>query len=124
MGSGAGASRNPNWSSPPGESSPGGELQFGFREAPAPLPMRVSHLDSPREVAWECPGGFPFWEGTRVRWSIEPSEHGSEVVFRHSGFSDAQPDYAFGSVSLTWALIVARLKDVVEAGGDANPALS
>jgi len=34
------------------------------------------------------------------------------------------PEYDFGSVSLTWALIVARLKDVVEGGGAPNPALS
>jgi uncharacterized protein YndB with AHSA1/START domain len=106
-----------------GDDAEGGELKFGFREAPAPLPIQVTRLKPPREVVWTCPGGFPFWEGTGVRWSIEASEHGSKVVFRHAGFPDAQPEFDFGSISLTWALIVARLKDVVEAGGAANPAL-
>ena len=84
----------------------------------------VKRLDAPREIAWDCPGGFSFWEGTTITWSIEPSEHGAKVVFRHCGFSDAQPEYDFGSVSLAWAQIVARLKDVVESGGAPNPALA
>jgi hypothetical protein len=45
-------------------------------------------------------------------------------VFRHTGVADTMPEYDFGSISLTWALIVERLKEVVEGGGTANPALS
>ena len=55
---------------------------------------------------------------------MEPSEHGTKVVFRHAGFPDDEPDDEFGSVSRTWALIVERLKEVVESGGVPNPALS
>lgn len=79
--------------------------------------MRIVGLDPPNEIAWDCPGGFPSWEGTKIRWSLQPSEHGTKIVFRHTGFADDQPEYDFGSISLTWALIVARLKDVVESGG-------
>lgn len=107
-----------------GEESQGGELSFGFTGAPVRLPIRVAQLDPPNAIMWECPGGFPFWEGTTVTWSLEPSEHGVKVVFRHSGFSDEQPEYDFGGISVTWALIVARLKDVVESGGTPNPALT
>ncbi len=67
---------------------------------------------------------FPHWQGTHVRWSIEPGDHGTRVIFVHSGFSDDQSEYDFGSISLTWARVVARLKEVVESGGDPNPALS
>jgi hypothetical protein len=59
-----------------------------------------------------------------VEWSLQPSQHGTKVVFRHTGFPGDQPDYDFGSISLTWALIAARLKDVVESGGAPNPALT
>ena len=107
-----------------GDETEAGELTFGFSGAPARLPIRVERLEPPTEIAWDCPGGFPYWEGTRVTWSVQPSEHGTKVVFRHAGFPDDAPEYDFGSVSLTWALIVARLKDVVEAGGTPNPALS
>jgi uncharacterized protein YndB with AHSA1/START domain len=107
-----------------GDDLVGGELTFGFSGAPVRLPIRVTRLDPPSEIAWDCPGGFPYWEGTKVAWTLQPSEHGTKVVFRHDGFPDDESDYDFGSVSLTWGLIVARLKDVVEAGGRPNPALS
>jgi uncharacterized protein YndB with AHSA1/START domain len=106
-----------------GDEAEGGELSFGFSGAPMRLPIRVARLHAPNEVAWECPSGFPFWEGTRVTWSLEPSEHGTKVVFRHTGFPDAQPEYDFGSIALTWATIMSRLKEVAESGGKANPAL-
>jgi uncharacterized protein YndB with AHSA1/START domain len=106
-----------------GDDAEGGELTFGFAEAPVRLPMRVARLDPPNEIAWESLGGFPYWEGTNIVWSLRPSEHGTKVVFAQTGFPDDEPDYEFGSVSLTWGLIVARLKDVVESGGVANPAL-
>lgn len=107
-----------------GDETEGHELSFGFSESPVRLPIRIAHLDPPTEIAWDCPGGFPMWEGTTIVWSLQPSEHGTKVVFRHMGFPDDQPDYDFGSISLTWALIVARLKEVVEAGGVPNPVLS
>jgi uncharacterized protein YndB with AHSA1/START domain len=107
-----------------GDDAQGGELTFGFKEAPVRLPMRIASLDQPSRIQWECPGGFPMWEGTTVTWKLEPSEHGTKLVFRHDGFPDAQPEYDFGSISLTWAQIVARLKDVVESGGTPHPALA
>lgn len=107
-----------------GEEMQGGELSFGFSGAPMRLPIRVARLDVPNEIEWDCPGGFPFWEGTRVVWSFAPSEHGVKLVFRHSGFLHEQSEYDLGSISLAWALIVARLKEVVESGGAPNPALT
>jgi uncharacterized protein YndB with AHSA1/START domain len=107
-----------------GDEAQGGELTFGFSEAPVRLPIRVARVEPPTEIAWDCPGGFPFWQGSSVSWSLEPSEHGTKVVFRHTGLPDDQPEYDFGSISLTWALIVARLKEVVESAGAPNPALA
>jgi uncharacterized protein YndB with AHSA1/START domain len=107
-----------------GDDGVDGELTFGFSGAPVRLPIRVAGLEPGTEIRWRCPGGFPYWEGTSVTWSLQPSEHGTKVVFRHAGFSDGQAEYDFGSVSLTWALIVARLKEVVESGGRPNPTLS
>lgn len=107
-----------------GDETEGGELTFGFSGSPERLPIRVTGLVPSAEVAWECPGGFPFWGGTSLVWSLRPSEHGTKVVFRHVGFPEEQPEYDFGSISLTWAQIVVRLKEVVESGGAPNPALS
>jgi uncharacterized protein YndB with AHSA1/START domain len=106
-----------------GDDSKGDVLSFGFQEAPVRLRMRVSRLDAPGDIAWECLGDFPFWQGTTVSWSIEPSEHGARVLFRHTAFPDSQPEYEFGSVNLTWGMVVGRLKEVVESGGEPNPTL-
>jgi uncharacterized protein YndB with AHSA1/START domain len=100
-----------------------GELTFGFAQAPTRLPMNVTRLDEPSEISWHCTGDWPFWGDTDVTWSITAGEEGTQVLFRHGGFGDEMPDVAFGSVSLTWGLVVARLKEVVEADGAPNPAL-
>ena len=59
---------------------------------------------------------------------IEPHLEFDDVLrnwrARHSGFSEDQPEYDFGSIATTWGQIVVRLKDVVESGGTPNPALS
>jgi uncharacterized protein YndB with AHSA1/START domain len=105
-----------------GDEKESGELRFGFAGAPMELPMKVAKLDPGRSVAWECPGGFPHWQGSRVDWTVEPSEHGAKVIFKHRGFPGEMPDYDFGSVSLTWATILKRLKEVAE-GTAVGPAL-
>ena len=78
---------------------------------------------APSKIRWECSSDWPFWNGTTVDWTFEPSERGTEVVLRHLGYADDMPDFAFGSVSLTWAVVASRLKDVVESGEASNPAL-
>jgi uncharacterized protein YndB with AHSA1/START domain len=104
------------------EDPDGREMSFGFEAAPARLRASVTEAESPNSVTWAFGGDWPAWSGTAASWSLEPGELGTKVVFRH-GFPDAMPEFDFGSVALTWALVVARLKEVVESGGTANPAL-
>jgi hypothetical protein len=47
-----------------------------------------------------------------------------ERSWQDGKFPGAQPEYEHGSINLTWGLIVARLKEVVESGGKPDPALS
>lgn len=107
-----------------GDDAVGGELTFGFGQAPIRLPMQVERLDPPGEIAWRSTGDWPFWGGTDVTWSIEQTDGGSKVVFRQTGWADDMPDFDFGSVSLVWATVVSRLKQVVEHDGVPNPALA
>jgi len=76
-----------------GDDAQGGELTFGFKEAPVRLPMKVTRLESPGEVEWDCPGGFRTGRRTSVLWSIEPSEHGAKVVFRPRGVAGRDAEY-------------------------------
>jgi uncharacterized protein YndB with AHSA1/START domain len=104
------------------EGEDGHELSFGFEAAPTRLPATVVGAGAPSSISWAFGGDWPAWAGSNASWSLEPSGQGTKVVFRH-GFPDSMPEYDFGSVALTWALVVARLKDVVESGGAPNPAL-
>jgi len=99
------------------EPTAGTEARFGFQGAPVPLRMRVDRIE-PNEVAWTCLGDFPFWEGTRIRWSLSPEEAhgGTKVLFLHDGFPDEQPEWEFASIAYTWAGIIGRLKILAETG--------
>ena len=106
-----------------GDGAADGELSLGFASAPSRLVVRRTRSQAPRAIDWSCATDWPFWDGTTVSWTFEPSEHGTQLLFRHRGYPDEMPDVAFGSVALTWATVVSRLKHVVESGGAADPAL-
>ncbi len=103
----------------------GSEASFGFAAAPVPLRMRVDTLDSPSRVGWTCLGDFPNWAGTRVSWDLSPgpSAGAAMVLFKHTGFSDNQPEAEFASVAYTWAMVLTALKAYAESGVPA-PALA
>jgi hypothetical protein len=44
------------------------------------------------------------------------------VLFRHLEYGEGMPDFEFGSVAMTWAMVMTALKRVVETGR-AGPAL-
>jgi uncharacterized protein YndB with AHSA1/START domain len=106
------------------EPSPGSTARFGFKAAPVPIEFRIDELDRDRGVGWTCLGPWPFWEGTTVRWELGPGPEGAgtQVLFRHDGWSDDYPDDQFGGVNFTWGLVMARLKHHVETG-ERSPAL-
>jgi uncharacterized protein YndB with AHSA1/START domain len=99
------------------EPAVGSEARFGFAGGPVELRMRVDRI-GPHEVAWTCLGDFPLWEGTTVTWSTSPeAEHGgTNLLFRHAGFPDEQPEWDFSAIAFTWAGILGRLKVLAETG--------
>jgi len=103
------------------EGADGADLSLGFEAAPTRL-LAAVEAHAPSSISFAFGGDWPAWGGSTASWSLEPSGQATKVVFRH-GFPDSMHEYDFGSVALTWALVVARLKDVVESGGAPNPAL-
>ncbi len=106
------------------EPTPGSEARFEFTGAPVPLRMQVEKLEAVTGVEWKCLGDFPNWQDTRVEWGIQPgpTEGGTTVMFKHTGFPDAQPEAEFSSVAYTWATVLGALKAYAETGVPA-PAL-
>jgi len=98
------------------------ELSIGFSQAPSRLPARVARAESPSAIEWAFGGDWPFWAGSTGSWSFEPVELGTRVLFRHLDYGEGMPDFEFGSVALTWALVLGKLKQVVETGNP-DPAL-
>lgn len=107
-----------------GDASRGGELALGFGSAPSRLPLRVTKATAPHEVEWTAGGDWPYWNGSRISWSFEPSDLGTRVLLRHLDYGEGMPDYEFGSVAFTWAMVLGKLKSVAESGGTPDPALA
>lgn len=101
----------------------GAELRFGFAAAPVDLRMVVTTLEPDRAVGWSCGGPWPGWEGTQVRWEMQPAEAGGRLVLlRHTGWADETADVVIGSVALTWARVLVALEQYLRTGVKA-PAL-
>lgn len=106
-----------------GTSKEGGTLEFGFEPAPVDLQVHVDELAPGRLVAWSCPGPWPGWDGTTIRWALGDSpDADTRVVLTHAGWSDDTPDADLGAVTFTWAMVCGALKRYNETG-DPDPAL-
>ena len=105
------------------EARVGSEARFGFQGAPVDLRMHIDAIEPRRRVAWSCLGDFPHWGGTKISWELSPAGgDATRVLFKHTGFSDAQPEAEFASVGYTWSSILGALQAYLETG-TAKPAL-
>jgi uncharacterized protein YndB with AHSA1/START domain len=92
----------------------GDVLKMSFPDAPFTWDMRIDQADEPVRLEWECVGGPPGWETTRVLWCLEQT--GTDVVVRlsHEGF--AAVDDMFRIVTVGWAQMLLSLKAYLETG--------
>lgn len=93
---------------------PGGVERFWFPGVPMAWEMRVDGAEPEKLLAWHCVGGPPQWVGTDVRWTLEPADHGTRLVFDHMGF--AAKDESFRVVTLGWAQMLLRLQSFAQSG--------
>src|SRR5690349_19014237 len=61
-------------------------LKMSFPDAPITWDMRIDKADPPTLVEWDCIGGPPGWEATRVAWGVEAVANGAVVRLDHTGF--------------------------------------
>jgi uncharacterized protein YndB with AHSA1/START domain len=98
------------------EATEGAVARFGFPQAPVDQKMRIDALEPGRRVAWTAQGDFPHWESTTLAWEMEPSDNGTNLLFRHGGWGDGYPEQDWASVNWVWGQVVARLKGYAESG--------
>jgi hypothetical protein len=92
----------------------GDVLTMSFPGAPVTWDMRIDRADAPTAVEWDCIGGPPGWDDTRVVWGVEAK--GKDVVVRldHTGFPAV--DDTFRIVTVGWAQMLLSLKAYLETG--------
>jgi uncharacterized protein YndB with AHSA1/START domain len=95
-------------------SSTGDMLKMSFPDAPMTWDMRVGRVDPSSRVEWDCQGGPPGWEGTRVTWEIESAGKQAMVRLDHTGF--ASVDDMFRTVTVGWSQMLLSLKAYLETG--------
>jgi uncharacterized protein YndB with AHSA1/START domain len=89
-------------------------LSMSFPDAPMSWDMRVTAVDEPTIVEWDCTGGPPGWPGTHLRWGVEPTGSGAVVRLDHVGFPAV--DDMFRVVTVGWAQMLLSLKQHLETG--------
>jgi uncharacterized protein YndB with AHSA1/START domain len=68
----------------------------------------------PRAIEWEMTNADEDWTHTRVGFELEPEGEGTRLLFRHSGWRDANRHFRVSSYC--WATYLRLLKRYVERG--------
>jgi uncharacterized protein YndB with AHSA1/START domain len=92
----------------------GDVLKMSFPDAPMTWDMRIEKTQAPALVVWDCIGGPPGWETTRVGWSLEAADDGTVVRLDHAGFPAV--DDMFRIVTVGWAQMLLSVKGYLETG--------
>ena len=97
-----------------GESKPGATLEFWFNPT-AHQDLRVAALEPDRLVRWQAlAADLSDWAGTEIEFRIVPGEAETRLQFRHFGWRHAVERFPY--YSLSWAVFLLSLKDLLEKG--------
>ncbi len=83
-------------------------VAFTFMEGFGPQ-MKITQLESPRLVAWECVGGHEPWTGNTFRFEVVTQEAGSRLRFRQE-YSKELDDDQYGIYNFNWAYYLESLR--------------
>src|SRR5215467_10876275 len=78
------------------------------------LRVEVAELEQDKKVHWLSRKGPPHWVGTSITWQLEPVHNGTQVIFHHDGF--AQADERYEITRAWWEHFLASLKSYLETG--------
>jgi uncharacterized protein YndB with AHSA1/START domain len=104
-----------------GDPGPDGRFQVSFGR-PADAWLSVVHCEQDALVEWESQpldGNDPphsIWHGTHVAFELKRTKAGSTTMdLRHTGWAEFDDGVAF--CNTTWARLMRRLRQALEAGG-------
>jgi uncharacterized protein YndB with AHSA1/START domain len=106
-----------SWWSDSAEGDPertGGQLRVRFPDVPEPFEFAVAHDE--HATSWKTGAFPPWWQGTTIRWQLEPNPETRATLLRfaHTGFDP--DDDIIPIITPAWATIIGRLKQYAETG--------
>ena len=79
------------------------------------LRVEVAELEQDKKVRWiHRFSSVAQWAGTCITWQLEPVHNGTQVIFHHDGF--AQADERYEITRAWWEHFLASLKSYLETG--------
>ncbi len=98
------------------KSEVGSLAEFRFSQGTFVIQFEVAELDKDKKVCWITRQGpsTGHWAGTSVTWQLTPVRNGTQVVFNHDGF--AQADRRYEITRAWWEHFLASLKSYLETG--------
>jgi len=91
-----------------------GIVDFTFLQGFNP-DMKITMLEKPKLVVWECVGGHEPWLGNTFYFKIEPRGRRSIVFFRQE-YSRELSDEEYGRYNCNWGFYLDSLRLLVETG--------
>ncbi len=90
--------------------------ELRFSQGTLVIQFEVAELDKDKKVYWITRQGPPtgHWVGTSVTWQLTPVHNGTQLVFNHDGFTQADRRYEI--TRTWWEHFLASLKSYLETG--------
>jgi len=90
--------------------------ELRFSQGTLVIQFEVAELDKDKKVYWITRQGPPtgHWVGTSVTWQLTPVHNGTQLVFNHDGFTQADRRYEI--TRTWWENFLASLKSYLETG--------
>ena len=94
----------------------GSLAELRFSQGTFVIQFEVAELDNDKKVYWITRQGPPtgHWVGTSVTWQLTPVHNGTQLVFNHDGFTQADRRYEI--TRGWWEHFLASLKSYLETG--------
>lgn len=96
------------------EAKTGAIAEFGFKNREVVFKMRIDLLDPNKKVMWQCLGGSPEWEDTRLSFALAENPNGTAVRFSHRGWKSTEG--IFPVCNYDWGRYLSSLKSYLETG--------
>ena len=92
-----------------------GIVDFTFQEGFNP-DMKITALEEPKLVAWQCVAGHGPWQDATFRFEIEPLDGGRSRLMFTMGYGKPISDVEYGIYNYNWGYYMHSLKQFVETG--------